>query len=418
MMLSVRNVALMALVVLVIGCDSAQGDVALTTVRDSAGITIVDNVFPDSAAIAWWSIEPAPVLDIGGADVDEAYALHQVRDAKRLADGRIVVANGSASDIRFYSGDGVHLLTSGRAGDGPGEFRYPMSLALLPGQAGLPGEAGDSIAVFDLRAGRVSVFDPNGTFVRDVPVPTLDEARARVVGTLGDGTFVGTASAAFGGEPVEGMTQVDMSVIAWTAPDSTRTLTSMPGPQRYINVTENSAGRIQSIEIYVPRFSPAAIVALGNDAIVTGNQDVPQLALYDATGALRRLIRTGAAVQPVTPEHIEAWVERRLQDVDPADRAAVRQREADLPHGATVPVFNDIVLDPHGNIWIQDYDDRISPAGAWSIHDPEGRIIARIRLPAGLVVHDIGDDYILGVENDDLDIQHVRMYRLRRGQSN
>src|SRR5690606_37189528 len=102
---------------------------------------------------------------------------HQVRDAQRFEDGRIVVANGSGSDVRFYSADGLHLVTSGRAGDGPGEFRAPMKLSLLPG---------DSVAVFDLRAGRVSILDPQGAFVRDMPVPTPDGSRARVVGTLGD----------------------------------------------------------------------------------------------------------------------------------------------------------------------------------------------------------------------------------------
>ncbi|MGH7445961.1 MAG: hypothetical protein ACRELT_00275, partial [Longimicrobiales bacterium] len=110
------------------------GDVATppATVRDSAGIAIVENVYPDSAAVQWWTLEQPPRLDIGGAQAEEAYSVYQVGGALRLSDDRIVVTNGGAADVRYYSADGEHVRTSGRRGDGPGEFQRPQQVLALP----------------------------------------------------------------------------------------------------------------------------------------------------------------------------------------------------------------------------------------------------------------------------------------------
>jgi hypothetical protein len=63
---------------------------------------------------------------------------------------------------------------------------------------------------------------------------------------------------------------------------------------------------------------------------------------------------------------------------------------------------------------LQDTDTYVEPAGGWTVYDPEGRAIARIHLPENITVYDIGPDYVLGLEKDDLDVDHVRMYRVRR----
>ena len=41
-------------------------------------------------------------------------------------------------------------------------------------------------------------------------------------------------------------------------------------------------------------------------------------------------------------------------------------------------------------------------------------VLGRVATPPGLEVHEIGEDYILGVELNDLDVPFVRRYPLRR----
>jgi hypothetical protein len=40
--------------------------------------------------------------------------------------------------------------------------------------------------------------------------------------------------------------------------------------------------------------------------------------------------------------------------------------------------------------------------------------VTTLTLPASFRVHDIGEDYILGVWQDELDVPYVRMYGLDR----
>ena len=43
-----------------------------------------------------------------------------------------------------------------------------------------------------------------------------------------------------------------------------------------------------------------------------------------------------------------------------------------------------------------------------------GRAVARTEGPARFTVLDIGRDYVLGLRTDDLDVEHVEVYRITR----
>lgn len=60
---------------------------------------------------------------------------------------------------RIYSRNGTYLRSVGREGGGPGEFRFPTTLARLPG---------DSMLVLDLDLRRAMVIDSAGRVVRSV----------------------------------------------------------------------------------------------------------------------------------------------------------------------------------------------------------------------------------------------------------
>ena len=83
-------------------------------------------------ALASWTLSDEPSVVIGGADEREGYLLHQVVGAARLGDGRIVVANGSTLQLRYYDPKGTHLFDAGGEGEGPGEFQSLVHLTRLP----------------------------------------------------------------------------------------------------------------------------------------------------------------------------------------------------------------------------------------------------------------------------------------------
>lgn len=85
----------------------------------------------------------------------------------------------------------------------------------------------------------------------------------------------------------------------------------------------------------------------------------------------------------------------------------------EVPQPSTLPALQRLRIDRADNLWVQmfmrPWETRSAP---WLVFSPDGLLIARLELPQRLVPADIGDDYI--VERDELDVEHVRLYRLER----
>lgn len=384
---------------LLAACGAGDAASPVAAVRDSAGIAIVDNAWPDSGAVQWWTLEQPPLVDIGGAEAAEAYAVYQVSDALRLSDGRIVVLNGGSADVRYYSAGGEHLRTSGRRGEGPGEFRRPVRLIAL---------ADDSVLVVD--GTRATVLDAEGSYARDF---TTAQTRASVVGRLADGRLVATQGAIVAPGEIEAGLQRSTLVFVTLTPAGVvqDTIVTVPGAERRVNV-DGSGGRIRTIMISAPPYAKSTVHAIGEDAVAVATQESPAIRVYGADGAPRRIIRTGMPMAAVTDAHLDAWWERQRESMPPGqgEQPATRPDYSDA--GKVVPPFAALEIDDAGNFWVADYDDRIRLPGAWSVHDPDGRLSARIRMPEGFRPMHIGADVVLGVVRDDFDVEHVRMYRV------
>lgn len=191
-----RILALLA--VSLVACTDNTSRTSTVFVRDSAGVRIVENTTPLWQPGEEWRLGLEPLVDLGGGDTEEGQ-LFRVVGALRLSDDRIVVANGGADEIRFYGPEGAFLSASGGEGEGPGEFLLLRSLYRL---------GGDSLLVGDPLAGRLSLFDAEGAFVRvtrlaptdGAPMPTLS-------GVFDDGSFL-----------VHGMT-LEAAEIGFVRPD-------------------------------------------------------------------------------------------------------------------------------------------------------------------------------------------------------
>ena len=169
------------LLVGVAACDpsSSSRDV---TVRDSAGVRIVENHKPTRQGDEGVAVAPAPSLVIGAPDGPPEQQLYQVQDATVLPDGNLAVLNSGASELRFYSPDGEHVKTVGREGEGPGEFRTPEWLAVVV----------DTLMVYDpfQGNGRLSLFEMTGEFIRSERVEVEGDPFPSPEFTLPDGGYL------------------------------------------------------------------------------------------------------------------------------------------------------------------------------------------------------------------------------------
>jgi hypothetical protein len=90
------------------GCSDAPIN-ERTIETDSAGIHIIGT---SAAEVPTWQIGPAPELEIGVVDGEEPYRFDRITAAYRLHDGRIVVADGGTSQIRYFDSRGNYLRAS------------------------------------------------------------------------------------------------------------------------------------------------------------------------------------------------------------------------------------------------------------------------------------------------------------------
>lgn len=146
----------LALALIATGCDSApaneaapDAEAAQTPIRDSAGIVIVENARRAADSRLGWQVSPDPVLSIGTVGGTEDVQLHQVDDALRLRDGRIVVANAGSHRLLVFDDRGDYVAAWGQRGQGPGDFSgLRGSNGLGPTQLfWMERWAGDSLAV-------------------------------------------------------------------------------------------------------------------------------------------------------------------------------------------------------------------------------------------------------------------------------
>lgn len=373
-----------------------------------SGRTLVESRAPQWGGTNAWHVEPEPELSIGEADGDSAeYALDGVVGAARLSDGRIVVANFQALDLRYYDALGRHVRTVGRKGNGPGEFR------LLPGI----GRIGDTILVWDAFANRISRFDPTGAFGGSVSVRNSEMTYLRLTGFLADGSLLvnplklGDTARLREEEYVNSVTYLRFSA-------TTGRQTHVLGPYFSSEAFRAMLGSNYVSEPVI--FGRRGLMAIAGTGFYRAETNRFQATFYSPEGNPVRTLRRPYEAVRATAEDVAAT--RRLLGEDDdltrmdPDLGAVQRRLAEkIPHRPMLPAVSQIRVDRQDNLWMQAYAAPDAKSAEWSVFDPEGHWLVVVEIPAHLEVLEIGDDYLLAKTVDPTDdVERVVLHRLRK----
>ena len=370
------------------------------TVRDSAGVIIFENPRPAPGSRLGWRVGRVPSLSIGTREGDEPYLLYGVEDATRLGGGRIAVANSASGEIRVFAPDGTHLASWGGIGEGPGEFAQwdPEAVSAWPG---------DSVIAAAWWRGRIEVFDAEGRHGRTA---TLAEGRFSFADLLPGGTIVAKPSLLIG--------------IPFGAADGTLARReeefALVGSGGELHV---SLGTHAGEEWFVSPSSPSArphpfgrsvlAAAWGDLAIVTAN-DRYEVRAYSTDGRLARIVRRDHDLRTPTQAELDNWVQDRYGDL-PEER---RERMLAQMEGITAvehyPAFSAVHSDPHGYLWVRDYNLPGQDRNLWTVFDLEGRVLGFVEMPFEAEVYEIGADYILGGTEDEMGVERVGLWALDR----
>jgi hypothetical protein len=343
-----------------------------------------------------------PVADIGAFEGDPDYELYHVTNAFRMPDGRIVIGNGGSYQVRFYDESGAHLLDAGREGEGPGEFRTISWVR--PYRT-------DSMAVYDSRLGRISIFDADGRFARTFPIEAMEgSSSGRADDVFEDGSVLVRA---FSGMPPDADREVARPIEPRYSigPDGEfeDSLCAYAGAE----VVMHSFESMGLVYFGPPLFGRSTYYAVRGSRIFVASNDSYEVLIHTRDGSLQSIVRTQHENLEVTDADVETFKEQQLASDMPS---GMRDRMAEVlentPIRETLPAYRSILLDRIGNLWVEEYNRPGDTVPRWTVFTSEGEALGTMSLPDGFDIQDVGDDYVLGTWEDELEVEHVQMYEL------
>lgn len=390
------------------GCGEGGGSAGAAAVHDSAGVRIVENGGPRWNDGKAWTVGAEPSIEIGTVDGAAEYQLSRVRGAVRLGDGRIVIALGDVKELRYYDASGRYLTTSGRAGGGPGEFK---------GLDAVHPYRGDSVVAWDPDSRRVSVFGADGRFGRAATLGGNEALSMYLRGVLGDGSLVLEPTRTLQEMVMlrEGEQRDTVTYLHYTADGR---FADTLGARADREQVTSRAGNLTTQPSVL--FGRDSYIAAGGGRVFVGESDTFRIDALASDGAPVMSIRRPGPLRPVRREQLarvraaEEEQRRRVNSQIAAvtNGAMPARTEGEVPARETIPAFDRLIVDVAGNLWVRDYLVAPDDVSRWSVFDPEGRWLGMVETPAGLDVHQIGSDWILGTVKDELDVEYVRLYPL------
>jgi hypothetical protein len=376
-------------------------------------VIIVENRAPEWTATSRWSIDTTPQLEIGSSEHDARYQFAGIRGVHRLPGGTIVVYDARQLErLRFYDRTGSYVHSTARAGAGPGEI--PRGEPFGSFACGT-----DSVYVHLTR--RVLVFTAAGEYVRQFSLVTADgEAIVQPAGCYG-GAWLGLRHAMR--IPTHDGRSRDSVSITWHDGAGRETAFAGMFPARDNNWSDVTTG---NASFAAAPFGRTLALAAGPPGFAAGIGDVFEIATHDTIGALRRIVRARFVERALTADDADAFRAFALPRIV-ADPASVASLNASLSLNVlprTIPAYAALLFDDGGNLWIREYEfaDAVAFYGdaprlgatRWWVIAPSGVLLGDIVLPPRFGPHEIGEDWMLGVWRDADDVEHVRVYRLRK----
>lgn len=383
------------------------------SVRDSAGIQIVEHTAEYMAALPTWTIDSVPIAQVvGDAPGSE---LSMVRDAVRRRDGTFLVADQRQRDIRLFNAAGTESRVIARAGRGPGEVGYVRRMQLL---------ANDTLLYDDSNNRRLNVFALDGRFVRQHAYPQFaNGAQFGFIAYRSDGRAFGTLRPAFmpPATPSD-VVRRDPLVIATFGPTADSpgathvdTIAVVPDLEVYDqSTTENGETRP---DLYPLRFGKSTVIGTDGVRLFVSTNERNEIVEYGNAGVVRR-IRSGIPAAPFTDEDRERFTRDLTTQVERSGRPP--SAVADFKHmletwryAKSFAYYDRLFVGADGTVWAEVPWVVESDARRYVVYGGDGHALAQVEFSPRVVPLRMSRTEILGTFTDDADVPHVMVWRVR-----
>ena len=400
------------------GADSGQAGKTLDVVVDTIGDTIV--VRTASGSVWGATATLVPEVSIGELDGPEEYLFGSIYSVTMDDDGRVLVLDGQAQDVRVFDSDGSYIETVARSGEGPGELGNAFSVAVLPDGRVIAHEPGNMLVevVGGESADREHWAYPPGAIVLPVKPLRIDRSGRILV------TAAGTASSGAIAQYVIVM-GLDGELLDSLAPPGA----GFEPPSLELRFPFPMGSRSKTT-VAVPLTARHYWTVHPSGHFLTGISSDYRIDLERDVGVLR----TERSWEPVAVSEAERGYHReRITNSMLRTQPDWRWNGPPIPE--TKPPFRGLVAGRDGRIWVQlwteahpvvneDHDpdnprsepvNWVSPV-RYDVFDPDGSYLGAVAAPDGFLTSPaepvFDGDNVWAVTRDELGVQRVVRYRI------
>lgn len=340
---------------------------------------------------SWHLGEQAVVI---GAEDSPAHQLDRVYGGVIRPDGSVLIGNSGTAELRLFNARGVHQLTAGRMGGGPGEFR---------GINWVRPYRGDSLLVFDMPAQRFSVWSPEAAFGRSFRVQGI-QGSFRPLGVFPDGSLLAALELGYDPRAPVGTTR-DQIKLHRVSPEGVAgpELGTLPGAEWLLYRHPSSFRATQ------PPFGRQGHVVVTGDNIVYASSESSQLVVRDTAGHVVRSLTLPVAGRRPT----EAEVDDEMGRIeDSVEKAAIQRHLSANDASLRTPAISDLRTDRNGRVWVRTGGAPKSGFATWLVVAlPDGGVES-VALPVDALPLDIHESMMLLRETDPEGVQRVLIRKL------
>ncbi len=408
---------LIILTFLLIACESGAqsvdespptaGVMPVPEVRDSAGVRIVEYGSLAGIDTTTWRVAMDGSIRIGRPDDherDSPYQFGRPVGVARLRSGSVAVADLHAVQVRVFDAAGRFEQSIGRRGQGPGEFTVITGVHAI---------RGDSLVVTE--GSRWSVFDETGVHVRSSRLTPEGITFPEIVEVFSDGTLLiahrrRRAEAPSHPWGVEERGTVDYSRFGGDGA-FVSSFGTFPVPVRLtVRLDSPPAPGALPAAALVPLISSGPRVA--GTRFYWATPGLSEVHVFetegtDRDGVRQTILRFGQNALGRSQGVSDCPGSETLPEIYSRDVVA---RFCELVQEFGSATFSVLLVDDSGNIWLREpSSDQADPDRwrKWYVFDPDGMVVTAVSLPntwTGNLVR-IGNDHILARERDYLGVE-------------
>jgi hypothetical protein len=371
----------LALLLPVSGCGSGMEE---GKSFDSSGIRVRVAIEKDKPA-PW---RTALLRTINGSDGREERTVE--RPGQVATDGaeRIYLVDAVNSSLSAYDSDGRMVWERGRAGGGPGEFRFPSFLRVA--------ESG-TVQVTDQGKGSIVQYDRNGSVLPEIPFTGYGYPHSALY-LAGDTVIIH-----------------EMDPTAWVL--RLKHHTRVTELARAPIVTQGSARlRCSSRTLTIngaPRFfSPNVVWSVARGKVVAANESEYEIHSF-AEGALRMIVRRDVATRSTTPADLDrlypngTWMGRPDCKTDSQTLITL------FGMAPLLPLLKGILVAPDRGVWVERYtfSDEESRVDVWDAQGSYQGTAVGIGRPIGFLE---GGRFVALVYDESLGMYRVGIFQIQR----